>query len=1155
MSKSAIYALIICQSIVMAVANNLDAQRKQFSELEINLPEYQGDVKLTTLIKDIEEVSEFEFAYPQSLVRGKELLIQGGSWNMEDLLKKVSASSKISIKRVNEVISLTEASVNSSLPKISEQIFIQQTVSGTVTDENGEYLPGATIMEKGANNGTVSDINGNFSLEVNEGAVLVVSFVGYTPSEIVVNSRSQIIISLEPDVESLEEVVVIGYGEVRKRDLTGAISSVKVEENVSRQYNSVDMMLQGRAAGVQVSSNAGNPGQSISVNIRGTSTLSGKSQPLYVIDGVIVNSASEEVLKTVDDGNEYQAPQNGLSGLNPQDIESMEVLKDASATAIYGSRGANGVVLITTKKGKAGAAKINVYSTIDFSVISKTLGVMDPVTYAEFRLEQSDLTNSAPDYSIQGTDVYRISYDTGEPVTSYNPIKQISWQDELYKMGVSYNEGITISGAADKTNYYFSANYRDQNGLVDNSNLRNGNLRLNLNRELNSKLELDTRLSLNYTDLNFAHTGNKSGSNRSFTSQVLRYRPLLTTDESIDIENELSNPYAWVNDFDDITEEIRLQAVNKLSYKMTEALKYSFLIGLDYRNKERSRWYGTNTYRGNLQNGNLGISSLTRYSYTMNHLLTYSKKFGKNHRVNSTLGFTYDAGNSKYGNYEVADFPVQTLRTESPQAGQNVLRPLSFRYVDQSIQSVLFRGNYNFQDRYLVTASFRADGSSKFVGGNKWGFFPAVAFAWRLSEETFLKDHFFDDLKLRTGWGQTGNQSINAYSTLSQYGPSTTSNYVDTNNGILVGNVVSGIANPDLKWESTTQFNVGLDIGLLESRLVANVDLYSKHTKDLLQQLEIGPSNGFTTMPVNLGEISNKGLELSLSYITFDKDDINITIGGNIAFNRNRIEKLGLAPATVWHNGKESEEIYYLGEIISTGSLQQPANIFMEGQPIGMFWGYKTAGIYQTEDAAVEGPTFNGTDNVAGDVIFVDQNGDGNIDGNDRTFIGNPNPDFSYGFNISVTYKRFNLSALFNGVYGNDVANATLSQIGYATLTSSNALKDAYINAWRPEAPSNSNPRIGWNYADSQFTDRLIEDGSYLRLNNLSIGYDLPIEKIKGISKVNIYVSANNLFTITKYTGYDPVATSYMFEGGIMGVDWLGTPNVRNYLMGINLSF
>ncbi|MEP4534992.1 MAG: SusC/RagA family TonB-linked outer membrane protein, partial [Cyclobacteriaceae bacterium] len=667
--------------------------------------------------------------------------------------------------------------------------------------------------------------------------------------------------------------------------------------------------------------------------------------------------------------------------------------------------------------------------------------------------------------------------------------------------------------------------------------------------------ELDTRLSLNYTDLNFAHTGSASGSNRSFTSQVLRYRPLLTADESIDIENELSNPYAWVYDFDDITKEMRLQAVNKLNYKISDALKYSFLIGLDYRDKERSRWYGTNTYRGNLQNGNLGTSSLTRYSYTMNHLLTYRKKFGKNHRINSTLGFTYDASNSKYGNYEVADFPVQTLRTESPQAGQNVLRPLSFRYVDQSIQSILFRGNYNFRDRYLVTASFRSDGSSKFVDGNKWGFFPAIALAWRLSEETFLKDRVFDDLKLRAGWGQTGNQSINAYSTLSQYGPSTTSNYVDTNNGIVVGNVVSGIANPDLKWESTTQFNMGLDVGLLESRLVANIDVYSKYTKDLLQQLEIGPSNGFTTMPVNLGEISNKGLELSLNYITIDKPDVNVTIGGNIAFNRNKIEKLGLAPSTVWHNGNESEEIYYLGEIISTGSLQQPANIFMEGQPIGMFWGYQTAGIYQTEDAASEGPTFNGAGNVAGDVIFVDQNGDGNIDGNDRTFIGNPNPDFSYGFNISVTYKRFNLSALFNGVYGNDVANATLSQIGYATLTSSNALKDAYTNAWRAEAPSNSHPRIGWNYGDSQFTDRLIEDGSYLRLNNLSIGYDLPVEKLGFLSKANIYVSANNLFTITKYTGYDPVTTSYMFEGGIMGVDWLGNPNVKNYLMGINLSF
>ncbi|MEP4532154.1 MAG: TonB-dependent receptor plug domain-containing protein, partial [Cyclobacteriaceae bacterium] len=447
MSKICIYGIIVQLSLFTFVfATSGDAQTKSVNEIPItiNLP---NPLNLDDLINQIEETTGFSFSHIKQEVNTSSytVILDSNELVLGDLLASVSSQTDLSFHRVNEYIQIRKREIGGDA--VVEKITVKQTVKGSITDENGEYLPGATILEKGTNNGTVSDINGNFSLEVNEGAVLVISFVGYIPSEIVVDNRSQINISLEPDLESLDEVVVIGYGEVRKRDLTGAISSVKVEENVSRQYNSVDMMLQGRAAGVQVSSNAGNPGQSISVNIRGTSTLSGKSQPLYVIDGVIVNSASEEVLKTVDDGNEYQAPQNGLSGLNPQDIESMEVLKDASATAIYGSRGANGVVLITTKKGKSGEAKINVYSTIDFSVISKTLDVMDALTYAEFRLEQSDLTNSPPDYSIQGKDVYRISYDTGEPVTSSNPIKQISWQDELYKTGVSYNEGITISGA------------------------------------------------------------------------------------------------------------------------------------------------------------------------------------------------------------------------------------------------------------------------------------------------------------------------------------------------------------------------------------------------------------------------------------------------------------------------------------------------------------------------------------------------------------------------------------------------------------------------------------------------------------------------------------------------------------------------------------
>ncbi|MFY0714937.1 TonB-dependent receptor [Seonamhaeicola sp. NFXS20] len=1144
-----LFIILFCTTLFSLNSEN------SFSQIKISINEDQL-ATVDQVFRIIKKQTNYGLIYPKGLFKNHpKIQLRKGEIELEELLNQSLKPGYFKFEVTDDMtITILENSTN---PKPDEVITLQTyRISGEVKDEAGLPLPGTNVIEKGTNNGVTTDFDGKFSINVaNENAILSISYIGYEPVELPVKGKHNVSIILKENLALLDEVVVIGYGEVRRQDLTGAVSSVKAEENVSRQYNSVDMMLQGRAAGVQVSSNAGNPGQSINVNIRGINTLSGKSQPLYVIDGVIVDSGGEDVLQAVDDTNEYQAPQNGLTGISPQDIASMEVLKDASATAIYGSRGANGVVLITTKKGKLGAPTINVFTSSDLSVISNKLDMMSPMTYTKFRLEQAELNNADPEFYIDGQNIYPITYDDGEAIIGQQPVRKIDWQDEMYETALSTNTGITISGAADETKYYFSANYRDQNGLVKNSNLKNGNLRLNLSRDLTSRLEIDTRMSLNYRELDFAQAGNRSGSNRSFTLQTLKYRPLLTGDESIDVESELSNPYAWINDYDDITEEMRIQAVNSLKFKITDNLKYSFLIGLDYRNKERSVWYGTTTYRGNLQNGNLGISTLRRYSYTMNHLLSYNKKFGKKHRIKSTIGFTYDANNSKYGRYEVADFPVQSLRTKSPQAGQNVVRPLAFTYLDESIKSLLFRTNYTLNNKYLVTASFRADGSSKFADGNKWGFFPAVALAWKLNNEPFLDNGLFDDLKLRVGWGQTGNQSISAYSTLSQYGPTTTSNYVDTNNGIIVGNVVSGIANPDLTWETTNQFNLGLDIGMKDNRLTANIDLYTKNTKDLLQQLEIGPSNGFTTMPVNLGEISNKGIEMSLNYVAVDSPNLNITVGGNIGINRNKIEKLGLAPSTVWINGQESEKVFYFGEIISTGSLQVPANIFMEGQPIGMFWGYKTDGIYQTDEDATAGPTFNGISNVAGDVVFVDQNNDGNIDGDDRTFIGNPNPDFTYGFNLSAKYKRFNLSALFSGVYGNDVANATLSQIGYATLTSSNALNDAYVNAWRTDAPSNTYPRIGWNYGESQFTDRMVESGSFLRLDNITIGYDLPVKNLNFLSKANIYFSANNLFTITNYSGYDPVATSYMFEGGIMGVDWLGTPNAKNYLVGINISF
>ncbi|TKG96961.1 TonB-dependent receptor [Puteibacter caeruleilacunae] len=1043
------------------------------------------------------------------------------------------------------------------------QSLAQKQITGTVSGTDGVTLPGVNVLIKGTTQGTTTNLDGKYSIEVTDSnAVLQFSFIGYNKEEIVVGNKQVIDVILEASTESLNEVVVVGYGEVRKRDVTGSISKVKESDNVARQYSSVDALLQGRSSGVQVVSNPGSPGAAVSVRIRGTNSLRGNNEPLYVVDGVIISSAGEDVLDASTDANELQAPQNGLTGLNPRDIESIEILKDASATAIYGSRGANGVVLITTKQGAKGdgKAKINAYGSVELSWISKKLDMLDGVGYAKYRNETAALEGNKQNFHIAGDEVYSVSYetdpDTGEdiPVIATTPLENKSWQDEVYEMGITHTEGLTVSGRGEKSKYYFSTGYADQRGIVETSRIQRGDIRLNLTNELSDRLELDNRISMMYQKGSFAQSGSKSGGNRSFTKQVLSYTPLVgfEAEDSDNLDLDISNPYAWLTDYDDVTNEMRINASTSLTYKIAKGLKYKIQGGMDYRKKDRSRFWNVGVFKGQKENGVLAKSTLDRYSYTLDNLLMYNKTLNKIHRLNTTVGVTFDGSHAKASVYEVTDFPIKSLGIDAPELGRIITQPLDLVTTEESILSFLGRVNYSLYDKYVFTVSFRADGSSKFADGNKYGYFPAAAFAWRLIEEDFVKDlNVFENLKFRMGWGQTGNQAIDAYSTLKNY---TTVYYSDTNNNTTIGNIASNIANTDLTWETTSQYNAGLDMSFLGGRLSFITDVYYKRTEDLLQEIQIGPSNGFSSMPINRGEIENRGLEFSLDGVVVNKDDISLNVGGHISFNRNKVIDLGLAPSAIWNNGVESQEVFYLGNNVSTGTyFKAPANIFMEGEAVGMLWGYKTDGIYQDDDAAAQGPTYQGNANQAGDVVFVDQNGDGNINELDRTFIGNPNPDFTYGVNLSFNYKRLTISALFEGVYGNQIANGNGMEIAYAEGNSKNVLAETYYNAWRADAPSNLFPRVGYDL-NEVFTDRIVEDGSYLRMSNVTLGYDLPLESL-GFSKVNLYVTGRNLFTITDYSGYDPQVTSFMYDGTIMGVDWTGTPNARSFLIGLNVTF
>jgi TonB-linked SusC/RagA family outer membrane protein len=1034
-----------------------------------------------------------------------------------------------------------------------------KTITGSVTDDVGLPIPGVSILVKNTKNlGVATDFDGNFNITIpfNQTKILVFSYLGYTTQEVNVSKTTNVNLIMISDQTQLDEVVVIGYGTVLKKDVTGSLVTVEVKDNVANQSSTIDQLLQGRAAGVQVTQNAGAPGSGISVKIRGTNSLRGNNEPLYVIDGVIISSAGEDVIAAGGVGNSGQEAQNGLNGINPRDIESIQVLKDASATAIYGSRGANGVILITTKQGVKGKVKINSFITNSIRTMDKKYDVLDGIGYANYQNEASLLNGLNPRYQIDGSQIFGIEYDSeGNPNVFNRPAQILNWQDELYRNGFSTKSGFSASGGSDNGNYYISLGFDDQKGIVSNSSRKSTDFRINLNQDLTDKLTLKARVSASFNNINFSEGGDLTGSNQSFVRNGILFRPVITEEvEDLGEDLEASNPYSWVNDFEDVSKAKRYIASLGLTYKLPlKGLKYQLKVGGNVRTKDRRRFYGLTTFQGNLSNGALQISTLNTTSFQVNNFLRFNRTFKRKHRINATAGVTYDVRNVERSIYAVADFVTTELTTQQPFLASLITQPLRFLKSDQQIFSLLGRINYTFNNKYILTASFRRDGVSKFSEQNRFGLFPSFALAWRLDNEKFIKNlNVFEDLKLRFGWGQIGNHGIGSYGTLSDYGINGQL-YGTPGNGISVPLSLNNVANPNLTWETTEQLNFGLDFATKNDRVSGSVDLYDKTTKDLLQSAPIPTSSGFRSILINRGTISNKGLELALNIAAVSTDDFQINIGGNIAFNKTNIETLGGPVRDFYVDGVAQQRSFYFGNQISTGLyFRSPANVFIEGEETGLFYGLESNGIYQTEDTdLVDGA-------VPGDVRFVDQNGDGVIDILDRTFIGNPNPDFVYGFNLNFKLKGFTADFLFNGVFGNDIANGNLIKLNNAEGLATNISPNAYNNAWRPEAQSNIYPRLGYDVTAYQaigISDRIIEDGSFLRLNNVTISYDIPVEKSLLMDRFNVYIAGKNLVTWTDYSGYNPEVTSFLNNGLINGVDWNGPRNAKTILLGLNINF
>ena len=1051
-------------------------------------------------------------------------------------------------------------------------LLAQKTIQGKVVDDSNLPLPGASIIVKGTTNGAVTNIDGEFNLNIDTTpSTLVVSYIGFTTKEITISNQTQLTIVLMEDQQQLEEVVVIGYGSVDKKDVTGSIASLKPTETETQQARDLQNLIQGRAAGVQVSANGTQPGAPSSVKIRGASSLSGNSEPIYVIDGVIIDSATEDVANATSTTGAYLAPQNAISAINPNDIEDVQVLKDASATAIYGSRGANGVILITTKKGKTGKAKFNFTSQTSVGEVTRNIDVLSTLEYVQYQndmrfalgAEQDDLPYIiSPSGSIRYNDA------------DQTLVQGVNWADDTYKTSLITKHRLSISGGSDTGNYYISAGVTNNKGTFPRAKAEQIDFNINLNQDLSDKLKIGIKTSGSIIDLVASRgTDGFGGSNFSMVRQVILAAPIINftdNNQSDDITDAIDGPRAWAVDYDDLSQENRILGKVNFDYKISKTFTYRFLFGADYRTKLRTTWFGNSILRGSQSNGEATRSTLDRFRYNIDNTILFKKKISKNHRIDGTVGFLVDKLKIQTTNTTGTGFFNHVLRADGLAFAENIT-PLELNSEYPSIYSFIGRINYSLMNRYLFTTTFRTDGSSRFAKGNRWGYFPAFSFAWKTIEEPFMKNqNLFSDLKFRLGYGRVGNQSISSYQFLQPYNKTNAFLSLGSSDN-LIAVTPANLANKDLKWESQEQYNAGIDLGLFNDRITAIVDVYEKTSNDLLLNVPLGPSAGFRSFFANQGSLTNRGIEFALSADVINKGDFKWSLFGNLSMNRNKITKLGLDPVEY---GALGNVIAFEGRQISGGNeFKQPANIFIEGREIGLFFGYQTNGIIRTPndlitpgDDGVIGTAddgnlkYGGIDLAVGDVLYVDQNGDGDITNQDRTIIGNPNPDFTYGFGTSFEYKNLSLSLLFNGVQGNDIANGNLMETAYANNTTKNIRREAYFGAFDPVTNPNGNyPRIGAggfgvDYAP-QFSDRIVEDGSFLRLSYINLAYNIPVDKINGIDSAQITISGQNLLLFTKYSGFDPEVNSFTNDPLRLGIDWGSFPNQKNLSVGLNVTF
>ena len=997
------------------------------------------------------------------------------------------------------------------------------TVAGCVKDAAGDFLIGATVQVKGISGGTITDIDGNYILkDVPRTATLVFSYVGMQNKEVPVNGKSTINVTLLDDALQLEQVVVIGYGSVKKSDVTGSVTSVKTEALKEIPANSVEGLLQGRAAGLQVINSSQDPGAGATVRIRGGSSLRGSNAPLVVVDGFPLGDAGD------------------LKQINPSDIVNMEILKDASASAIYGSRGANGVIMITTKRAKTGTTNITVRQQITLSQFDTKLDLWrDPVLMASLNNESRINGGLDPLYvgKVSSTGVYYPSVEELQTTWTTNT----RWDDLVFRdTPVSNNTTATISSSNDRTVFNLSANFYTDNGMYIKDDYTKGGYNLSVDHNIydNFKVRFSNILSRGVRNAN--------GGLSYWRNPIY---PVYDENGDYYLTNasDFSHPMAITDLQKNETKSLDVISSVALEWQLFPFLKLTSQLNYKFGKSVSDRYYPKKyTEAGEFSNGQAEIENWEGHNLVSETFANFQKKFDK-HDIGAMVGYSYEYYMSRSSGLTGKDFVNEALGNENMGAGNPEKNEIWNGYSDNKLVSGMFRLNYVYDNKYLLTLTARADGSSKFGKNNKWAMFPSGAVSWKAHEESFIKNlNVFDELKFRFSYGISGNQGISPYQTLSRYG--TDKYYNDGSWATTIGpgyvsgwtgpgwiyRVWSGIPNPDLKWETTAQADFGIDMAFLNRRLRVSFDYYDKQTSDLLRERNLALSSGYDKMWVNDDKIQNRGFEVTVDADILQTKDWQLS--GTLIYsrNRNKVKDLG----NTLESGLVTDPMTGMLFEYSGNSLEQYrdyTNILAIGQPVNVFYGYKVDGIVQTLnegiDAGLSGDYAN-----PGEFKYMNLNGDSEISEADKTIIGDPNPDFTASLALNLSWKKFDVSVFLNGVFGQDVLNT--KAFGEP---SNSPLR------WTPDNPTNKYPSLR-DGRQVKISDWWIEDGSFLRVQNLNIGYTFDLPKKSFLSKARIYMNASNLYTFTKFKGYDP-------EVGLDGVYSGGYPRLRKWTFGLDLTF